>query len=239
MAPRRNVSTPAAAATGIGLVLVALTAPAVAEEASAAPADVATGSENPDSSDNDDSGGAFLAAGKVGGIFSFNGLNPFVTGGVELGYVFSALDRGIGALIAVDYTAPKTDGKVTEDFDPARIPGGAYDWEIRQKILTVQPTFLYRMTFISDSITPYVGVGPRIYFLQSVVRGSAGDQKFADTTEQSTKFGIGGPLGAEFALGPGGIIAEVLLQWAPIDHRATGTTNLGGATLNVGYRALF
>ncbi len=185
---------------------------------------------------NDDA--AFLAAGKVGGIASFNGLGPFVHAGVELGWIFGGTGRSIGALLDVSYTAPSTDGKATEDFDPERIPGGKYQWELVQKQLVLQPTFLYRLTSLSESVTPYGGIGPRVYFLESVTRGSAGGQKFADTTEQSTKFGIGVPLGVELALGPGGLLAEIALQWAPLDHTITGDTNLGGATLFLGYRAL-
>lgn len=199
-------------------------------EASVSTADLEGGS--------DDQGGALLLAGKVGGIASFNGLSPFVAGGVELGYAFAPLNRAFGAYLGAEYTAPKREGSLTEDTNPDRVPGGAYDWELRQKQLTLQPTFLFRMSMISEAVVPYIGVGPRIYFLESVVRGSSGGQKFADTTERSTKIGLGLPVGAEISLGPGGILAEFLFQWAPIDHEATGDSNLGAASLFLGYRAL-
>ena len=182
--------------------------------------------------------GAFLAAGKVGGIASFNGLTPMVQGAVELGWVFGG-GRNIGAMLQVEYTAPPADGKVTEEaFDPPRMEGGAYKWEIVQKELVFQPTFLYRLTGITDGIVPYAGIGPRIYLLESVVRGEAGGTKFKETYERSTKWGVGVPLGAEFTLGPGGVIAELLFQWGPLKHETTGDTHLGGGTLFVGYRAL-
>jgi opacity protein-like surface antigen len=100
------------------------------------------------------------------------------------------------------------------------------------------PTFLYRMTFLSDWLTPYAGLGLRIYLLESTVNGTAGDQSIADTTEHSTKLGFGVPLGVEFALGPGGITAELLFQWAPLEHTLTGDSHLGGLSLFVGYRFL-
>ena len=55
---------------------------------------------------------------------------------------------------------------------------------------------------------------------------------------QSTEFGFGLPLGAEYTLGPGGLIAELLFQWGPLKHDITGDTHLGSASLWVGYRAL-
>jgi hypothetical protein len=118
------------------------------------------------------------------------------------------------------------------------VPGGAYDWEILQKELVLSPTFLYRATWLSDSITPYAGLGLRVYLLESIVKGGAGGQGFAETKEQSTKWGFGLPLGAELALGPGALTGELLLQWGPFDHTLTGDTNLGGMSLLLGYRLL-
>jgi opacity protein-like surface antigen len=178
--------------------------------------------------------GAFLAAGKIGGIASFNGLSPFVIGGLELGYVFPGTKRTMGALLDVTYTAPNSDGSASD----ARVPSESYKWELRQKELVFQPTFLYRLTSVSDKITPYAGIGPRIYLLQSVTRGSAGGATFQDSTEKSTKFGFGIPLGAELALGPGGLFAEFLFQWGPLTHKTTGDTSLASGSLFVGYRAL-
>lgn len=182
--------------------------------------------------------GAILLGGKIGGIASFNGLDPFVHGGVELGYVFPALDRGVGALLQVEYSAPTTEGTVAETFTPERVPSGGYRWKLLQKQLVLQPTFLYRMTSLSDTITPYVGLGLRVYLLQSVTSGKAGGQTIEETTENSTKFGVGLPLGAEFALGPGALTGEVLLQWGPMLHTLTGDSHLGGTSVLVGYRLL-
>ena len=61
---------------------------------------------------------------------------------------------------------------------------------------------------------------------------------FPRSTENSTKLGVGLPLGVEYGLGPGLLFGEVLLQWGPLDHEVTGETNLGTATLWLGYRAV-
>ena len=181
--------------------------------------------------------GKLLVAGKIGGLASFNGLDPFPTVGVEVGYVFGGTDGRIAALLAGEYTAPSASGDRAEAFAPERIPDGAYSWELRQKELVLQPTFMFRLTGLVPQLTPYAGVGPRVYLLESVVRGRAGAVSFQDTTERSTKFGVGVPLGAELELGPGGLFAEFLLQWAPVDHATTGDTHLGGSSLYLGYRA--
>lgn len=181
--------------------------------------------------------GAVLLAGKVGGIASFNGLSPFVTFGVEAGYRFPGTGGTIAAVLAVDYTAPSAEGSEADAVVPQRVPGGAYTWELRQKELVIQPTFVYRLPGLVDRLTPYAGIGPRLYLLESVVRGKAGGVAFQDTPERSTKLGVGVPLGAELALGPGGLFAELSLQWAPLAHTTTGDTHLGGTSLFLGYRA--
>ncbi|MDD9944310.1 MAG: hypothetical protein OXU20_24920 [Myxococcales bacterium] len=186
-----------------------------------------------------DDGGAFLAAGKVGGIASFNGLDPFVQVGVELGWLFGGTNRQIAAMLQVEYAVPPASGQVTEDgFDPERVPGGSYKWELTQKELVFQPTFMYRLTFLSDTIIPYAGIGPRLYLLETVVNADANGERIGDTFERSTKFGVGVPLGAELALGPGGLFAELLFQWGPFKHDTTGETHLAGGTFFLGYRAL-
>ena len=182
--------------------------------------------------------GAVLLGAKVGGLASFNGLDPFVHGAIEAGYVFPALNRGLGAYLQVEYSAPATDGKVNEKLERDRVPGGAYNWHIRQQELVFAPTFLYRLTTLSETITPFVGVGPRIYLIKDTTRGDANGVTIDETTEKSTKWGLGLPLGAEIALGPGKLIGELMFQWGPLKHTLTGDTHLGGASLAVGYRML-
>jgi hypothetical protein len=176
--------------------------------------------------------GAIVATGKIGGIAPFSKLSFFAHGAVELGYAFGSKRRFMTYLEA-SYTVPTADGKGTD----ARVPGETWKWEIWQKQLVLQPTFAYRMTAFSPSLTPYVGIGPRVYFLETVTEGSADGEALGTTSEQSTKLGIGLPLGIEWKLGPGNVLGEFQFQWAPLDHRITGETNLGAATLFLGYRA--
>lgn len=241
-------SAPRSAGFGLLAVLALVALPARAAEGPEAPdpaaaAAPAAGDEGGRASSEaaaasgDDSSG-LLVAGKIGGMASFNSLSPFPIGGIEIGWVFAGTSRRIAAVLDVSYTAPSKAGTATEDFDPERVPGGKYSWELRQKQLVLQPTFLYRLTGVAGSVTPYAGIGPRVYLLEGVTRGKAGGVKIDDSFERSTKFGVGIPLGAELALGPGGLFAELLFQWAPLDHRTTGDSNLGSGSLFLGYRAV-
>ena len=175
--------------------------------------------------------GSLLLGGKVGGLIPFNGLSPHVRGGLEVGYVLPWMDRSFAVALGIDYAAPSTDGSVQ---DP-RVPGGSYDWELRQEELAVMPFVMYRFQGLG-TITPFAGIGPRVYMLRSTVKGSSGSAEFGETTETSTSFGVGVPLGAEFELGPGALLAELLLEYGGLDHRATGDVHTGGTSLLVGYR---
>ncbi|MBI5532967.1 MAG: outer membrane beta-barrel protein [Deltaproteobacteria bacterium] len=177
-------------------------------------------------------GGAVLLGARVGGLVTFGGMNPNARAGIELGYIFPWMNRSFAAALDIDYAAPKQ--AKTVDADP-RVPGGSYAWHLTEKQLAFMPVFMYRLTSLGR-VVPYAGIGPRIYLLRSTVRGAAAGNNISETTEQSTKIGFGVPLGAEFQLGPGGLLAEALLEYGPLDHSATGNSNTGAATLMLGYR---
>jgi hypothetical protein len=177
--------------------------------------------------------GAFVAGAKVGGILPFDGLNPNLVGTLEVGYVFPWLHQSFGLLVDVGYAVPRKSGNVPSDV---RVDGGKYDWSLTQKELTVAPTILFRLTKLGR-VVPYIGVGPRIYFLRSIVEGKVGGATILETTEQSTKVGLSAPLGAEFRLGPGALVGEFVFEWGPLNHVATGDgTNTLGGNLQLGYR---
>lgn len=214
-----------------GALALAFPGRALAQEVKAE-ADLGASTSSPGKGGDDDSS-AFLAAGKFGATVPMNGLDPFVIGGVELGWVFAGTGRRIAGLLDVTYTAPHAEGSAKD----ARVGSGEYSWEVRQKELVLQPTFLYRLQGQS-AFVPFVGIGPRIYFLETVGKGESGGSKLQETNEQSTKFGVGLPLGAEYKLGPGGLFAEALFEWGPLDHRITGDSSLLALNVFLGYRAL-
>lgn len=174
--------------------------------------------------------GVFIT-GKVGGIIPFGGLGPNAIGGIDLGY---AMENGLAFGVGADYAAPKKSGSET---DP-RVTGRSYSWHLTQQMLQVMPFVMYRIKSMG-SLVPYVGIGPRIYMLQSFVRSGDGNPTFGETRETSTKVGVGIPIGLELAAGPGGFIGELLLQYGGLSHAATGKSNTGAASLSIGYRLMF
>ena len=167
---------------------------------------------------------------RVGGIVPLDGLSPFVHGGIELGYALPVLGRQLAIVVAVDYTQPTANG---QEADP-RVMGGAYTWKLTEQELGVMATLMYRATSIKPVI-PYGGIGPRVLFARSKVRDD-GTPMTSTTTEQSTRLGIGIPLGVELPLGPGNLLGEILLQYGTLDHVATGDAHTGAITFAVGYR---
>jgi len=192
----------------------------------------------PDSADKKDSDGSDHKAGillglKGGGGFPIGGLNPTPFVGIEAGYAFPVLHRALGLAVDLDYAVPKKSGTET---DP-RVAGGKYTWHLTEQELGLMPVVLFRFSWFSKFV-PFLGIGPRINFLESTVRSNEGTPTFEETHEKGMKVGLGVPFGAEYTVGPGGVLAEVLFQWAPVDHTATGDVHLSAFSLALGYRFL-
>jgi outer membrane protein W len=175
--------------------------------------------------------GAFVAGAKFGGIASFNGLDPFINGAVEVGYILPVLNRGLGIYADVAYTVPTATGEAS---DP-RVPTGNYSWTLTQKQLTVTPMIVYRMTRFGRFV-PYAGVGPRIYMFESITEGKAGNEVILETKERSTKVGAAVPIGLDIQIGPGAALAELMFEIGPLTHALTGDTNTAATSLSLGYR---
>ena len=160
-------------------------------------------------------------------------MSPFVSGGIEVGYITPALQHRLAIVLDVDYTQPTTTGS---ESDP-RVMGGTYTWKLTEQELGVMPAVVYRLTGLG-SIVPYAGLGPRLLLARSTVRDN-GMPAIGDTHEQSTRLGLGIPVGAELAAGPGRVTGELLVQYGTLNHVATGDANTAAMSLAVGYRLIF
>lgn len=185
--------------------------------------------------------GAFVLGVRAGGLFA----QPFTEGrlgasflvGVETGYVLPVLRRAFAITADVGYTQPTASGT---QMDPrVQSNGGTYTWSITQQELLVGLTVMYRMTFIARGrVAPYLGIGPRVWFLRTLATGAAGGSTISESQEQSTRVGLSVPLGVDIALGPGALFVEAQLFWAPIDHRITGDSSVGSINAVLGYRLM-
>jgi hypothetical protein len=212
--------------TLIPLLLVFSTTLARAEE----PVAIATAPQPP----KRDRGEVILAVkagGEVARVFSHLGGSYLVS--VEVGYALPVLKHRLAITIDAAFTAPQASGSDTDARLTAN--GGSYDWRLDQRELMFGLTLIYRHPI--GRVTPYFGVGPRLFLLESKVKGSVGGTAISESSEVSTKVGAGIPLGVGFRLGPGDLFLELQLAISAIDHRTTGDSNTGSLGLVVGYRA--
>jgi hypothetical protein len=186
--------------------------------------------------------GAAIIGIKMGALLAdaFNKLGPSFLIDLEAGYLLPWLNRSFAVTLDLGYSQPTTSG---ENITDPRIVSNnnQYSWDLTQRELMFGMTFLYRATFLEKRIrvAPYVGVGPRLWLLQTRVSGSSGAMNPINlSTEQSTKIGVSVPVGVDVHVGPGRVFGELQVLWAPIDHRTTGDSSVGSITLTAGYRLL-
>lgn len=193
--------------------------------------------------------GAFVIGLKAGGLFpepfTQGRLGPSFLADVELGYVLPFARRGFALLLDVGYTQPMASGTASDPRVGASIPpaslmtptSGNYSWSMTQRELVIGFTLMWRLSFIgSGRVAPYIGVGPRLWFLQTLVTGTSGSNIISESREQSMRVGLSVPVGVDIGLGPGRVFVEALMLWAPIDHQITGDSSVGSIDALVGYR---
>jgi hypothetical protein len=180
--------------------------------------------------------GAAVVAGKVGGFIPLNGFGKHVTGALEVGYIMPWLKRAFSITVSVGYAQPTAEG-VGENAQVAR---GVYLWRITQRQLTLQPSISYRATMIPKAgpgrFVPYLGAGPRIHFIENRVTGELHGADIPETKQASIEVGVGGHLGLEYVIGPGGVLVEGLFGWAKTAQTVTGESHLSAVSVWTGYR---
>lgn len=171
---------------------------------------------------------------KAGGMVArgFSRLDGSYVVAAEVGYVLPVLRHHLALAVDAAFSAPHASGSST---DPRLTDNsGSYTWRLEQRELTVGLTLFYRHPI--RRVTPYIGIGPRVFFLESKVKGTVGTTNVAESSEVSTKVGVGIPLGVGFRLGPGDLFIEAQLAISRLEHRTTGDSNTGSLALLAGYR---
>jgi hypothetical protein len=177
---------------------------------------------------------------KVGVLLpeAFSKLNASYLVDLEFGWVLPVLSHHLAVSVDAAFTAPELDGSTTDPRLDASA-GNTYSWHLQQRELMFGLTFYYRHPI--GRFIPYVGIGPRLFLLQSKVSGDASGAGINLSDEVSTKAGFGLPIGLGVTLGPGHLLLEYALNIANIDHRTTGEVDVGSSsmTLVLGYRLMF
>jgi len=181
--------------------------------------------------------GELLLAPRVGVLlpYGFSNLRASYLVGVELGWALPLLQHRLAVTLAGDFSAPDASGSASDPRVDAS--GGAYDWHLSQREVILGLSLVYRHRI--GRLTPYAGLGPRLFLLDSRVDGSAGGARIAQSSERSTQVGGGAVVGLGVRAGPGELFAELRVDAAPIDHRTTGPSNTGALALAAGYRVTF
>jgi opacity family porin len=181
-----------------------------------------------------------LVAVRAGAAFPevVSNFGPSFIVGAEVGWAPRLPRIGEGFALTIDfaYSQPEANVKIT---DTTRVDAGATA-SLTQREYSFGLTLLYRVQKVKQGkVTPYLGIGPRLFLLQTLAKTSQGANVGTTYLESSTRIGMGIPVGVDFALGPGRLFGEAMFLYAPFNHNVTGATNAGALTVEVGYRYLF
>jgi hypothetical protein len=95
---------------------------------------------------------------------------------------------------------------------------------------------LFRAPFETRWMAPYIALGYRGFFIDTGLSGSVAGRPFGENHEQGYAHGMFGSLGVDVFLGPGAVLGELQLAYAPHDALALRDTSLGGLQFYLGYR---
>jgi hypothetical protein len=129
-------------------------------------------------------------------------------------------------------SAPDADGQL------AAPGGGAVHWHLATRETALGVTLYLRQPI--GRVTLYLGAGPRLFVLDSLVSGSSPEARpIAASRETSVEPGGGVVPGVGVRLGAGQLFVELPLAVAAVEQRTTGAVSAGSLALACGYRVLF
>lgn len=179
--------------------------------------------------------GVGLVAGiKLGAAFSqpFSDLGGSFMTELELGFTLPVLARAIELFVSGAYLEPRASGAALSD---PRVSNDA-SYHIAQQETVLGFGVRYRVP-IAFPVRPYVALGPRYYFVRSLLEG---DAQVADALGGSSgddaALGVFGAVGAELHLGRGALALETSIAWAKLNTQLLPHTSAGALGLTLGYR---
>ena len=185
--------------------------------------------------------GAGLVLGvKLGGGFGqiFSDLGASFVVELELGYCLplpQPIGRDLQLFVTGQYAGPSMEDTVSAT--DARLPGdGTWQYELTLQQVIITFGLLYRIPIPLDWLRPYVAGGGRAYLTRTEVTGQADGQPYGDNEETATEWGGFGAIGADFFVGPGAILFEVQVGFAPVDRFVLQNTSAGSMNVVLGYR---
>jgi hypothetical protein len=108
--------------------------------------------------------------------------------------------------------------------------GGKYTWDLTEQTVTIGIPISYRL-LPQKMFHPYVGVVPQVFLLRATTKSYG-----LENSQGDVKFGFQGLVGGQLDLGPGGLFLDLGFQYAGLDQKLTGKSNLGAVTAALGYR---
>jgi hypothetical protein len=152
---------------------------------------------------------------------------------LEGGYLLPFVHRMFGIMGSVALSMPTTSSTL---MDP-RVPGGGYTYYQTTQQFQLGLTVVVKVPL--GRFVPYVGIGPRLFVVRTPSNGTAADASgtaIPQTTELSEEAGLGVPLGLDILAGPGRILIEAQLLYAPSSQISTGPGSFGSISVAAGYR---
>ena len=170
----------------------------------------------------------------------FGDLNSFAVVGLDAGYILPfdlVTERPIEVGVGASYTRPGATG--SGDHPMLGDDGRTYNWELQQRMLTLQFNARWRFMPPGQGLSAYAMLAPRLYLMESVMEASSDGNDFGENRETNSEYGVAIGGGAEYMLGPGALFGSVLVGGSPLDQRITGEANTGAFNIDVGYRLFF
>jgi hypothetical protein len=195
------------------------------------------GDDGDQSSDKNSRLGHLVIGAHVGPNMQF-GISPLQVHAhprVELGGNLPFLGRRIQAFLTAAYTLPPARGTVADE----RLPNsGEFSFHVVQHELMLGIGIHGRIFELGTTLNPYLGAGPQLFLLKTVVNGEAAGEPFGENIEVDRKWGVYAAAGLEWALGPGALFFQVSFTWSKLDRRITGESSTGAYTPSIGYRIM-